>query len=204
MKTKVAVKKLEDIVHEQLLPFNGRPMNLMISGGSILRVLEAECVACMDKSHWSVYFSDERLVPLTDKDSNFNAAKNFLKGVGNVFAIDTSLPEEQMLNSYKEKLLNAKFDLAFLGIGEDGHIASIFPESSTIDSSDIVTIIRNSPKPPLERVTITPRMLTMIKQIVFLVPRLSNGMIKAVTEPHFSILSRLNTDILIATVDPLE
>ncbi|KAI5187524.1 6-phosphogluconolactonase [Nematocida homosporus] len=203
MKTKIAVKSLEVIAYEQLLPFVGKPLVLMISGGSILRVLESEQIAGMDKSLWSVYFADERLVPAGDKDSNYGAAEKFLDGVGNVFPIDTSLPAERMLAEYKEKLLNAKFDLAFLGIGEDGHIASIFPESAVIDSSDIVTIIRDSPKPPAERVTVTPRMLTMIKKIVFLIPRLSNGMIKAIDEPHFSILSRINTDLLIVTIDPL-
>ncbi|KAI5172516.1 6-phosphogluconolactonase [Nematocida sp. LUAm3] len=203
MKTKIAVKSLEDVAKEQLSPFDGKPLTVMVSGGSILRVLEAEDIANMNKSQWVVYFADERMVPLTEKESNFKCAELFLQGVGTVYPMDTSLSEEQLLSDYKEKLQNAKFDLAFLGIGEDGHIASIFPESSSIDSSDIVTIITDSPKPPAKRITTTPRMLTMIKKLIFLVPRMANGLIKPVDEPHFSILSRLNTDMLIVTVDPL-
>ncbi|KAI5180619.1 6-phosphogluconolactonase [Nematocida sp. AWRm80] len=202
MKTKIAAKNLETIAYEQLLPFNGKKCTLMVSGGSILRVLEGESIQSMDKSQWSVYLADERLVPLTDPESNYKGAEKFLKGVGSSFPINTSLPEQEMLEDYKEKLHNAKFDLAFLGIGEDGHVASIFPDSSIIDSSDIVTIVKDSPKPPAERVTVTPRMLTMIKKIVFLVPRLSNGMVKKIDEPHFSIMSRINTDVLIALIDP--
>lgn len=203
MKTKIAVQNLEVVAHEQLLPFDGKGLTLMISGGSILRILEGERIKALNKEQWSVYFADERLVPLTNKESNFKNAEGFLAGVGTVFPVDTTLSHAAMIEDYKEKLQNAKFDLAFLGIGEDGHIASIFPESAVIDSSDIVTIVTDSPKPPAERITITPRMLTMIKKVVFLVPRLPNGLVKAVDEPHFSILSRVNTDILIATAEPL-
>ncbi|KAI5192762.1 6-phosphogluconolactonase [Nematocida sp. AWRm77] len=203
MKTKIAVANLETIAHEQLLPFNGKPLTLMVSGGSILRILEGDRIKELDKAQWSVYFADERLVPLSDKDSNFKCAEAFLQGVGKVVPMNTALPHSEMVEDYKEKLQNAKFDLAILGIGEDGHVASIFPDSPIIDSADIVTIITDSPKPPAERITITPRMLTMIKKIVFLVPRLPNGLLKSVDEPHFSILSRLNTDILIVTAEPL-
>ncbi|OAG29294.1 6-phosphogluconolactonase [Nematocida displodere] len=203
MKTKISAKNIEDIAFDMLQPFSGKTLTLMVSGGSILKILESPSISELDKREWSVYFADERIVPPTDKDSNFKDAQTFLAGVGKSFPVDTSLDHQAMLDDYREKLQNAKFDLAFLGIGEDGHIASIFPESSVIGSSDIVAIISDSPKPPLERLTITPLMLTMVKRLVFFVPRLPNGMIKSVDEPHFSILSQLNTDILIVTVDPL-
>jgi len=198
MKTKIAVKDLEVVAHEQLQTFSGKSLVLMISGGSILRVLEGSRIKELDKSRWKVYFSDERVVPLTDKNSNFKCAEGFLKGVGSVFPVQTALSHKEMVEDYREKLQNAKFDLAFLGIGEDGHIASIFPDSKTIDSADLVTLIEDSPKPPSERVTVTPRMLSMVQKLVFLVPRLPNGALKGVEEPHFSILSHLNTDVLIA------
>ncbi|EHY66121.1 6-phosphogluconolactonase [Nematocida ausubeli] len=203
MKTKLCVASLEIVVYEELLKYSAKPLTLMISGGSILRVLECATVSQLDKKEWVVFFADERLVPLTDALSNYNDAGVFLQGVGTVHPYNTALTHEEMISEYKELLQNAKIDLAFLGIGDDGHIASIFPESSTIDSSDIVTIIEDSPKPPAERVTVTPRLLTMIKRVVFLVPRLPNGLIKTVTEPHFSILSRVNTEIVVATIDPL-
>lgn len=203
MKTKLSVSSLEIIVYEELLKYNEKPLTLMISGGSILRVLEAAAISQLDRKEWTVFFADERLVPLTDPMSNYKEAEKFLQGVGTVHPYNTSEKEEDMVSQYKELLQNAKVDLAFLGIGDDGHIASIFPDSQTIDSNDIVVVIKDSPKPPLERVTVTPRLLTMIKRIVFLVPRLANGLLKSVTEPHFSILSRINTDIVIATIDPL-
>ncbi|KAI5191991.1 6-phosphogluconolactonase [Nematocida minor] len=203
MKTKLSVSSLETIVYEELLKYNEKPLTLMISGGSILRILECATVAQLNKREWTVFFADERLVPLTDPQSNYKDAELFLQGVGAVHPYNTSIPQDEMVSEYKELLQNAKVDLAFLGIGDDGHIASIFPESPIIDSNDIVTIITDSPKPPAERVTVTPRLLTMIKRIVFLVPRLANGLLKSVTEPHFSILSRVNTDIVIATIDPL-
>lgn len=203
MKTKLSVSSLEVIVYEELLKYNGKPLTLMISGGSILKVLESATVAQLDKSEWTVFFADERLVPLTDPMSNYKEAEKFLQGVGTVYPYNTSEKEEEMISQYKELLQNAKVDLAFLGIGDDGHIASIFPESPIIDSNDIVVVLKDSPKPPAERVTVTPRLLTMIKRIVFLVPRMANGLLKSVTEPHFSILSRVNTEIVIATIDPL-
>ncbi|EIJ89000.1 6-phosphogluconolactonase [Nematocida parisii] len=203
MKTKLCVSSLELVAYEELVKYTEKPLTLMISGGSILRILESATISQLDKKEWTVFFADERLVPLTDEQSNFKTAEGFLQGVGSVHAYNTSLPEEEMVKEYKELLQNAKVDLAFLGIGNDGHIASIFPESPTIDSNDIVTIIKDSPKPPTERVTVTPRLLTMIKRIVFLIPRQANGLLKTVTEPHFSIISRVNTDIVIAAIDPL-
>lgn len=203
MKTKLAANSLEIIVYEELLKYSEKPLTLMISGGSILRILECATISQLDKKEWTVFFADERLVPPTDPLSNYKDAERFLQGVGTVHPYNTLVAPEEMVAEYKELLQNAKVDLAFLGIGEDGHIASIFPESPIIDSSDIVTIIKDSPKPPAERVTVTPRLLTMIKRIVFLVPRLSNGLVKSVTEPHFSIISRVNTDIVIATIDPI-
>lgn len=203
MKTKIAVSALEDVAYDQLFAFDGNPLTLMISGGSIIRVLEHKKIAALNKNKWVVYFADERCVPAEDKQSNRKQAENFLEGVGEVVAIDISVSPDEALRIYRERLQNAKFDLAILGIGEDGHIASVFPGSPIIDSSDIVAHITDSPKPPEERITVTPRMLTMVKKLVFLIPRLPNGMLKAVEEPHFSILSRLNTDILIATAAPL-
>ncbi|KAH9386597.1 6-phosphogluconolactonase [Nematocida major] len=203
MKTKLAVSNLETVVYKELLVYSEKPLTLLISGGSILRILECATISQLDKKEWTVFFADERLVPLADPLSNYKDAERFLQGVGTVHPYNTALSREEMVGEYKELLQNAKVDLAFLGIGEDGHIASIFPESPTIDSTDIVTVITDSPKPPSERVTVTPRLLTMIKRIVFLIPRLPNGLIKNVSEPHFSILSRVNTDIVIASIDPL-
>lgn len=201
MKTKIKTKTFDRLVFDILCPYDGKKLGLLISGGSVLWVLESEQICALNRSEWHVYFADERIAPDAHEDRNFLAAKKFLRNIGHVYPVDTSLSPEDMKASYQGILQNATFDLAILGVGEDGHVASIFPGSKAIDSPDLVEIVCDSPKPPKDRITVTPRLLTLVKQIVFLILPLLDGRMKLAEEPHFSILSRINTKTLIVTAD---
>lgn len=202
MKTRTKTKCFERLVFDLLFPYDAKRLNLIISGGSILHILEERKISTLNTTGWTVYFADERVVPPTDRESNFFNAKTFLSYVkGTVCPIDTSLELGEIKKTYQETLKNATFDLAILGVGEDGHVASIFPGSPVVDSTDLVEVVTDSPKPPATRITVTPRLLTLVQQIVFLIPLLPSGKLKLVKEPHFSILSKINTETLIVTAD---
>jgi 6-phosphogluconolactonase len=132
-----------------------------------------------------VFFGDERLVPPDDPRSNYGLARRALLGAvpipeGNVFPIPTDRPAPECVRAYAATLARAfgadptgpppSFDLVFLGLGEDGHTASLFPGAAALGAEEWVT---SSPPgtlpPPVERVTLTYPTLNASRKVVFLV-----------------------------------
>ncbi|PJZ45515.1 6-phosphogluconolactonase [Leptospira brenneri] len=107
------------------------------------------------------YFSDERFVPLDHPESNYALAMN------NLF--ETSIPKNSFVHCFefkhsdKESIaqqyavkLPEQIDILLLSIGEDGHIASLFPQSSAMDEANQLVVPIIGPKAPHERFSITP------------------------------------------------
>ncbi|KAL1820056.1 hypothetical protein ACET3Z_014925 [Daucus carota] len=153
---------------------------VVFSGGSLFKSLsklvEAPYVDSIDWSKWNVFWLDERVVPKDHPDSNYLLAyDNFLSKVsippGNVYAINDALSAEGAADDYEtclKHLVNTgtlsiseasgfpKFDLMLIGMGPDGHVASLFPGHPLLqESTKWVTYIKDSPKPPPERITFT-------------------------------------------------
>ncbi|HEY6866352.1 MAG TPA: 6-phosphogluconolactonase [Candidatus Eisenbacteria bacterium] len=121
-----------------------------------------------------IYFVDERAVPPDDPASNYRMARETLidpaaippANVHRIRAEEADL--ETVARQYAMTLPPAP-DLLVLGIGEDGHTASIFPHSP--EAREViarVVVVRDSPKPPPTRVTITPRVLREAREIMVL------------------------------------
>ncbi|KAJ4900481.1 hypothetical protein Rs2_14432 [Raphanus sativus] len=151
---------------------------VVVSGGSLIKSLRklVEEVESIDWSRWHFFWVDERVVPKHHEDSNYKLAyDNFLSKVpippGNVYAINDSLSAEAAADDYEtclKHLVNTnvlrvsestgfpKFDLVLLGMGPDGHVASLFPGHGLCDEKKKwVASITDSPKPPSERITFT-------------------------------------------------
>lgn len=153
---------------------------VVVSGGSLIKSLrklvESPYVDSIDWSKWHFFWVDERVVPKHHDDSNYKLAyDSFLSKVpippGNVYAINESLSAEAAADDYetclkhlvKTNILRVsestgfpKFDLMLLGMGPDGHVASLFPGHGLCnESKKWVTSITDSPKPPSERITFT-------------------------------------------------
>ncbi|KAL8240798.1 hypothetical protein R6Q59_014153 [Mikania micrantha] len=153
---------------------------VVLSGGSLIKSLrklvEAPYVDSIDWSKWHVFWVDERVVPKDHPDSNYLLAYDgFLSKIpipsGNVYAINDALSAEAAADDYEtcvkhlvhNKIINLseahgfpKFDLMLLGMGPDGHIASLFPGHPLVqENKKWVTFIKDSPKPPPERITFT-------------------------------------------------
>jgi len=137
-----------------------------------------------DFSKWWVFFVDERNVPHDSADSNYKGANDALLGrVGipqeQIFAIQEHLPVDQAATNYEGRLLGLDpsvlprtpdhspvFDLILLGIGPDGHVASLFPNRpETAVTKGWVLPVSNSPKPPPERITFTLPAINAAKEV---------------------------------------
>jgi len=148
---------------------------LVVAGGvtplSTYRLLAA---ARADWPAWEVFFGDERCLPVDDPDRNSRAvAEAWLDHlpdpVGAVHRIAAERGPQRAAAAYAELVARVMpFDLVLLGIGEDGHTASLFP-NTVYPPDDLVVPVFDAPKPPSERVSLTPAAFSGAGEILILV-----------------------------------
>jgi 6-phosphogluconolactonase len=123
---------------------------------------------------WEVWFGDERCLPPGDPDRNSRAAHEALLGRvpiprERIHPIPAELGPEAAATAYAAALADAlPFDLVLLGMGEDGHTASLFPGHPVPDGA-LAVAVRDAPKPPPERVSLTPLALGRCREMLVLV-----------------------------------
>lgn len=138
-------------------------------------------LSLIDWSKWHIWFVDERVVPSNDKDSNLLEANKSLLGFvpipkENIHSPNTALSPESCAIDYERRLRDffpsssASLDLILLGMGPDGHTASLFPLHPLLhEKSKWVASIVDSPKPPPQRITLTLPLLNAGRQVAFIV-----------------------------------
>ena len=119
----------------------------------------------------NIWFSDERFVDFESEDRNDTTLKSAFEKSHEFLAFFRSLPPSEATLSesadgydsvLKSEIGTRNFDVVVLSMGEDGHIASCFPGDNAVLQSPLdATAVRNSPKPPSERVSITLSRLGM-------------------------------------------
>ncbi|XP_068130573.1 6-phosphogluconolactonase [Hyperolius riggenbachi] len=155
---------------------------LGLSGGSLVQLLSRELpkTVGLNTEGWKVVMCDERLVPFTDPESTYGEYQRQLVPLGilsesQFITVDPSLSVEDAAADYTKKLREIfpgdelpTFDLLILGVGPDGHTASLFPGHPLLQVTDqIVASITDSPKPPPQRVTLTLPVINSAKTVVF-------------------------------------
>lgn len=152
--------------------------HIVLAGGGTPRRLYR---ALADENHawscWRVWFGDERCLPPGDPARNSAMAREaWLDKVGmpagNLHVIPAELDAEQAARLYAEELSGlADFDLVLLGLGQDGHTASLFPSHDWGESagSAAALAVADAPKPPPERVSLSADRLSRARQVLFLV-----------------------------------
>lgn len=167
---------------------------IAISGGSLIGLMGKLCEApynkTVDWAKWYIFWADERVVAKTHADSNYKLAKDGLLSKvpvvpSHVNSINDSVSAEEAADDYefhvrqlvKTRTINVsdisdcpKFDLILLGMGSDGHVASLFPNHPVLDEKDEwVTFITDSPKSPPERITFTLPVINSASNVVVVV-----------------------------------
>jgi 6-phosphogluconolactonase len=120
----------------------------------------------------SILFGDERCVPPWHEESNYRMASEALLDKvhpATVIRMPAELGPEEAAKAYEPFVAAAPLDLVLLGIGADGHTASLFPGSPALLARGYVTGVRDASKPPPNRVSITLRALREAHRVVVLV-----------------------------------
>ncbi len=148
---------------------------IVLAGGntprSVYRLLRNEPMAW---SKWHIYHGDERCLPRDHVERNsLMAEQAWLKHVGipasQIHDIPAELGNVEGAKAYTKTLSGVRaFDVVLLGLGEDGHTASLFPDQAVDNSADAVPVF-NSPKPPADRVTMSQQRLNNASNVLFLV-----------------------------------
>ena len=164
-----------------------RRFSIALSGGStpeaMRRLLaQSPLKAQIDWQHVHIFWGDEHFVPPDHPASTQRTARETLLNhvaipAANIHAMPTAgLSLAEAARQYEQTIIDffapspPRFDLIFLGMGADGHTASLFP-NQVISVSDgrLVTAVFNAPKPPPTRLTLTYNAINQAANVIFLV-----------------------------------
>ncbi len=164
----------------------GRKFNLAISGGSTPKILFKYLLDTYgDELDWhslNVYWVDERCVAPDSPESNFGVAndvllKNILLPEKNIHRIKGEAEPNEEIKRYRELIIEnvapdnniPRFDYLILGMGDDGHTASLFPGTNDIKSKEKVCIVTEKPDTKQKRISLTLETINNAKRIRFMV-----------------------------------
>ncbi len=158
--------------------------SVALAGGSTPKatyeVLASDYAEKLDWSKVHVFFGDERTVPPDHEDSNYRMAQLTLLSrvpVGSIHRMRGELPPAEAAAAYEEDLRRffgasdepPSFDLILLGIGGDGHTASLFPETSALEVHDRWVVANPVLKLETTRLTLTVPVINASRAVNFLV-----------------------------------
>lgn len=168
-----------------------RTISVALAGGSTPRTLYALLASdkYRERINWPLihfFFGDERYVPADNKDSNYHMAyESLLSHIpvppANIHRMQTDNPNQEAAARAAEQDIIAhfklepgqlpRFDLILLGLGDDGHTASLFPGKPALDVQDRLVVATPPGRlpPPVDRLTLTLPVLNAAANVAFLV-----------------------------------
>jgi 6-phosphogluconolactonase len=166
---------------------DGRAPAVALTGGTIANAIHEAVAASSDASavDWGkvdIWFGDERYVPADDSERNAGQAAEALldklpfdKARVHVMpASDAAFGSlDEAAEAYGAEVRGSgsgMFDVTMLGVGPDGHVASLFPGFTQLDVDDAIAVgVTGSPKPPPDRISLTFSALNHSRQVWFVV-----------------------------------
>jgi 6-phosphogluconolactonase len=150
-------------------------VNLTLAGGGTPRG-GYELLAEVPGLPWEeieVFFGDERAVPPHHPESNFHMAMDALLSrvpvpMGRIHRMEADLPDRQMAARQYEAILPSTLDILILGIGGDGHTASLFPGGTPVRERSRRVVPATGPTRPRDRLTVTPPVIQSARRIFVL------------------------------------
>ncbi|MGB5468222.1 MAG: 6-phosphogluconolactonase [Sedimenticolaceae bacterium] len=147
--------RLIGVAARQAIAERGR-FRLVLAGGGTPRAAYTRLAASSQSwKRWSLYYGDERCLPAEDPERNSQmvTVTGLAARAGKHYPIAAELGGKPAAAKYRAKIAAAQpFDMVLLGMGEDGHTASLFPGLEWPDKT--VFAVTGAPKPPPERVTL--------------------------------------------------
>ncbi len=144
-------------------------VHICLTGGNAANAVYEELATLvegseLDASRLQLWWGDERFVPATDPERNSQQAISRLARTVSIKSADTHMmaakdgrkDSHESAAEYEAELGDTSFDITLLGIGEDGHVASIFPNHPSFEVTGRAVIgVEDSPKEPTERISLT-------------------------------------------------
>ena len=176
-----------------------------ISGGStpkaMFALLAAEpFVSAIDWAKLQLYWVDERCVPPTDAESNFRMTNEALLSKvplphEHIYRMEGELDPHEAANRYESTLRNSMklegaespaFDLLLLGMGDDGHTASLFPHTEALHDITRLVVPNHVPQKNTWRITLTSPVINQAREVAFLIEGAAKAGVLAevLTGPH--------------------
>jgi 6-phosphogluconolactonase len=153
--------------------------HVAISGGATPLPMYAlmalpEWVAKVDWPKVHVYWADERCVPPDHDQSNYGAAHHAMLGKvgipeGNIHRMRGEMPPEEAALAYEALIADVTFDVIQLGMGNDGHTASLFPNTAVIHEQKRRVASLYVPHMDSWRITLTPPAINAAREVIFMI-----------------------------------
>jgi 6-phosphogluconolactonase len=159
---------------EQAIAKQGSFLIVLAGGSTPKAVYQLLAKQHADWANWHIYHNDDRCLPVDHDERNSKMAREvWLNHVAipqtQIHDIPAELGNIEGAKAYAQTLVGVRtFDMVLLGLGEDGHTASLFPGHDVDNSADAVPVF-NSPKPPADRVTMSQQRLNNASEVLFLV-----------------------------------
>ena len=150
--------------------------SIALAGGSTPRPVYA-ALDRLEQFPWGeaqFYFGDERCVPVDHPESNYRMARETLlrshpEALGRITRMPADSPDREKAADRYARQLPDPLDLVVLGMGGDGHTASLFPGSAALDETERRVVPVTGPKAPFERLTVTPPVIERARSLLVVV-----------------------------------
>lgn len=171
---------------------SGKRCSVMLTGGNSAEKLYCAWAVREDFRHANgidFYFGDERCVLPDSGDSNYRTAEKSLFRYGipgdcSLSRIEAESPDREQAARDYEAALPESLDVLLLGVGTDGHVASIFPHGEALREKERKVMPVMGDFEPRERITITPPVIADAEEVILLAPGRHKSAVLARAQEH--------------------